>query len=707
MIWLRALGVMLACAMVATLAPLPLLAANFTLPQALSYPLGSDLSPTRTADRNAWVRIIGGVRNIWIADAPGFAPRQVTQFSADDGQELTQLTWGPDARTLLFVRGGDHDGNWSATGNLQPNPTSDPSEPKVMLWRAGLAPGSKAARVTPGDAPTISARGEVAFLRDGQVWLTRLKVAGDANDVHKAFFDRGKNSDLAWSPDGSRLAFASDRGDHSFVGVFSAPDVPLIWLAPGTGQDASPTWSPDGRRIAFTRIYASAVGWPRAMLQPTPEPWAIYNADAISGKADRVWASGKGLHDSFPDVVNGANLHWLNDRLLFLAATDNWQHLYSVPAAGGPATLLTPGAYMVEHIAPSTDGKSVSFSANTGVTRGDDDRRHLFRVAVDGSTPPLAVTKGDGLEWTPVALANGVAYLAANTDLPLRVAISTDSEQRDLANQKPPADFAGGQFVTPRQVTIKAPDGMVIHGQLLQAAGAKAQPAIVFVHGGPPRQMLLGWSHMRYYANAYAVNQYLAARGFTVLSVNYRRGIGYGWDFQHPEKAGPAGASEYQDVLAGAKFLQALPGVDPARIGIWGGSYGGLLTAQALARNSNIFKAGVDIHGVHDWSRSIAEQSRVPQSEEERRDFATVLATAYKVSPVADAAGWKSPVLFIHGDDDRNVRVNQTIDLVGRLDGVDVEELIIPDEIHDFLQQRNWLRVDAATAEFLERKLKP
>ena len=109
---------------------------------------------------------------------------------------------------------------------------------------------------------------------------------------------------------------------------------------------------------------------------------------------------------------------------------------------------------------------------------------------------------------------------------------------------------------------------------------------MIFVHGGPPRQMLLTWHYMDYYSNSYAVNQILASRGFAVLSVNYRLGIGYGHDFNFPARWGPTGASEYQDVVAGARYLQKDPRVDPARIGIWGGSYGGYLTALALARNS-------------------------------------------------------------------------------------------------------------------------
>ena len=220
--------------------------------------------------------------------------------------------------------------------------------------------------------------------------------------------------------------------------------------------------------------------------------------------------------------------------------------------------------------------------------------------------------------------------------------------------------------------------------------------------------MLLGWSYMGYYSNAYAVNQMLAARGFVVLSVNYRLGIGYGRAFQHPAKGGPAGASEYQDVVAGAKYLQALPGVDPARIGIWGGSYGGYLTGLALARDSATFKAGVDFHGVHDWSRLLSEEI-YPARRYEQGDWADAMKTAFAASPDADIATWRSPVLLIQGDDDRNVRFNQTIDVARRLDaaGVPYEELVLPNEIHGFLRHASWLTADAATIDFLTRVLKP
>jgi dipeptidyl aminopeptidase/acylaminoacyl peptidase len=213
---------------------------------------------------------------------------------------------------------------------------------------------------------------------------------------------------------------------------------------------------------------------------------------------------------------------------------------------------------------------------------------------------------------------------------------------------------------------------------------------------------------MEYYSNAYAVNQHLAAHGFVVLSVNYRLGIGYGHAYHHPDRAGPTGASEYQDVVAGAKFLQSMKGVDPARIGIWGGSYGGYLTAMGLARNPEIFKSGVDLHGVHDWSSDLESWFGPAAKRYEKGDREQAMRVAFESSPIFDMSRWKAPVLLTQGDDDRNVQFQQTVDLARRLDArhVPYEELVLPNEIHGFLRHASWLTADKATAEFLTRTLK-
>lgn len=681
---------------------------SFTMAQVLSYPFVTEIEAAQNADRIAWVRNLNGVRNVWFAQGPKFRAHQITHYTADDGQEITQLTFSPDGTHLVYVRGGDHDANWPAKGDLAPDPDSSPVQPQVTIWAASLT-GAAPVKVTEGDAPAISAQGMLAYIKDHKVWTASLD--GKAKP-QRLFFDRGDDKDLQFSPDGSRLAFVSDRdgSDHAFIGVYALKDKTLTYLAPSTNRDRSARWSPDGTRIAFARI-AGKGGAPQPILQQTPTPFSLWVADARTGAGRKVWQSPDTLLGSYPETAGEVNLHWAaGNRLVFLADLDNWPHLYALPLAGGAPRLLTPGAFMVEHVVQSRDRRFMIYDANTGNSAGDDDRRHIFKVPVDRAAP-RDLTSGDSLQWSPVvASADQVAFIAAGPKAPPAVAmVGMDASNPHSLNAAPvPEDFPESALVVPQQVTFQSPDGLTIHGQLFRKdGGAGAKPGIIFVHGGPPRQMLLGWHYMDYYANAYAVNQYLANHGFVVLSVNYRLGIGYGRAFHHPDHAGPTGAAEYQDVLAGARYLQKIPGVDANRIGIWGGSYGGYLTAMGLARNSDVFKAGVDMHGVHDWSRFMSVWFGDAAKRYEQGDREQAMKIAFESSPVAAMKTWKSPVLLIQGDDDRNVNFVQTIDLARRLDAhhIPYEELVIPNEIHGFLRHASWVKADIATAAYLKKQL--
>lgn len=363
---------------------------------------------------------------------------------------------------------------------------------------------------------------------------------------------------------------------------------------------------------------------------------------------------------------------------------------------------------MAEYISISPDGRYLVFAGNAGKDQDDIDRRHVVKVPVDKAEPQV-LTEGKGLEWTPFVTGDGkyIAFIGATAQRPPlpSVMLSDGTSPRTLAEDRIPSDFPADQLVVPRKVVFKSPDGLDIHGQLFERAGGPAKkPALIYVHGGPPRQMLLGWHYSDYYTNAYAENQYLASKGYIVLSVNYRLGIGYGHDFHRPPNSGTQGAAEYRDVKAGGEYLRQLPQVDSKRIGIYGGSYGGYLTALALARDSQLFAAGVDIHGVHNWNAERA-QALLENRYEKPPDQQRALDVSWQSSPVSSVSTWKSPVLLIHGDDDRNVRFSQTTDLVRRLEkaGVPFEELIVPDDTHHFMRHANILKVDTAVGAFFDK----
>ncbi|PYK49956.1 MAG: hypothetical protein DME20_05425 [Verrucomicrobia bacterium] len=683
------------------LLPVVCLGESFTLEQVLSAPFPYGLTGASHAPRVAWVFDNKGERNIWVAGSPDFVPRQVTHYKGDEGQPIASVRLTPDGKTVVYARGSEV--NKESTSA---NPQGLIKMPKQQAWAADVNGGEPRLLGDIGcdkeecEDLQVSPDGKnVVWPGKKHLWIAPIDGKKKAEQLEESL---GESDTPRWSPDGKRIVFRSNRKDHSFMAVLERATKKITYLAPTTNRDAGPVWSPDSKQVAFIR--QPGVEFKRPLIPEFPRPWAVWIADAQSGKGRELFHSGNAMEDSLP-LFAFQSLQFTNaGRIIFASEKDGHNHLYSIAAEGGAPQLLTPGNFDVEDVALSADKRGILYTSN----QNDMDRRHIWRVGATGGEPE-ALTRGETIEWSPVETSDGNTLLclgssATSPAMPYRV---TSTGRELIAKNMLPAEFPEAQLVTPKQVVFKSEDGFEIHGQLFTPKNQKQRgPALIFTHGGPIRQMLLGWHYMQYYHNAYAMNQYLASKGYSVLSVNYRLGIMYGRSFREPPNSLWRGASEYQDVVAGAKFLQTLDNVDPQRIGLWGGSYGGFLTAMGLARNSDIFKAGVDFHAVHDWA-SFAPIWPWPDNAETAPDIKEARELAFKSSPVASIANWRSPVLLIHGDDDRNVPFQQTTDLVEKLRAQNVafEELIIPDEIHDLLRWNDWVRAYRATAEFFDRRL--
>jgi dipeptidyl aminopeptidase/acylaminoacyl peptidase len=661
--------------------------APFTIDQVLGSAFPTHLTAAPTGGKVAWVSNSRGVVNILVAEPPGYVARRITNYTEDDGQDLTELRWTPDVRAVVYVRGEGPN-----RAGESPNPALDPRGAEQTIWIVALD-GSAPRKLGMGNSIAVSPRGDrAAYTRRGQLWWASLDGKTAPTQPFQA---RGQSQAPVWSPDGERIAFASDRGDHNFIGVFDANAGSLRYLDPATDDDSEPVWSGDSRSVAFLREPSHGKGRIYGARR-SDQPWSIRIADAATGKGREVWKAKEGPGSVFREVIAQHQIWWAaGDRLIFPWEGDGWTHLYSVPADGGAASLLTPGEFEVEFVALVPGGREVVFNSN----QGDIDRRHLWKVTAAGGKPePL--TTGEGIEWAPAPTGDGqaVAFVRSDAQHPAHPSILLGKEIRDLDPNAIPPGFPWQQMVKPQPVTFTSTGSVTIHGQLFlppNRSGARL-PAVIFFHGGSRRQMLLGWNYRSYYHNAYAFNQYLANKGYAVLSVNYRSGIGYGLNFREALNFGSTGASEYNDVEAAGRYLRARADVDPARIGVWGGSYGGYLTALALARASDVFRAGVDLHGVHDW----AVEYDIPPTDPAAK-------LAFDSSPMALLDGWRSPVLLIQGDDDRNVKFNQTVILADALRKrkVTVEELIFPDEVHEFLLYRHWREAYEAADRFFDKYL--
>ena len=661
----------------------------------LEFPMATQVSAA-DSPAVAWVVAQGDETHLMYARAPEFTPVKLFGQSDVAGQPITNVFASPGGDYVAYQTGVPFNGAGDAF-----NPADLLQAPSATLWLIGTEPGARPVEIGVGFSPKFSPDGKRMVYRKGRdLWAVDLEHPAAEPEMlvpGGAGFNQG-----VWSEDGQTLYFVQDRGGWSFLGQYTLGEGRVKWLVTGPNRLSTPEISPDGRTIAYLR-------WPARQHTisydiTANQSFAVETVDIASGEVRTIYEPDGNAGSHLSDDPEG-RLRWADDRTVVVRSEeDGWARLYAVPRTGGAARALTPtGCEVAESELAAPDTLFVIHNCT------DIDTRQLSRIGVS-TGEEQAISSSDVVMGLARAMGGGryVAYTGGDDeDAPLLRVLDLTSNRLALAEE--PASYGYSHSFTappPQVVRITASDGGTVPAQLFLPATKGPHPAVVYVHGGPPRQMFPAFHFGSYYAKDFAVNRRMAELGYAVVSINYRSGTGYGRDFREAPGRAWRGASEYADVLGAGCWLEQRADVDPERIGIWGGSYGGLLTAHALARDSELFAAGVAIHGVFDWSWP----SPTPGHQNPSYIFGVGEADrslAFESSPLAAVDDWTSPVLLISGDRDMSVDVLETIDLHQKLSdrGVDVRTVLLPGEAHDIILFSNWEKVWNETRRFFEENL--
>ena len=347
----------------------------------MATPFPTDLVAAPTGGAIAWVSSNSGVHNILSPSRrPGTGPmagrtdhkwRAVTNYTGDDGLWITEPGFTSDAKTIVYVRG---DG--ANRQGESPNPAQLQDGTDQAVFAVAVAGGAPK-RLGAGQRRRRRRR-EASAWRGCRADRSGAPISRSTDAPARLVNARGSASGLSWSPDGSMLAFTSGRGTHSYIGVFTLASRELRYIDPSLDRDGNAVWSPDGSQH---RVDSPGRGAARADVLAAPRSRRTVVAArrrCEDRQAQQVWKADAGYGSAFQGVVADSQLYWgAGDRLVFPWEKDGWLHLYSVPAAGGKATLLTPGNFEVEYVNIAPDRRADDLQLEPG--------RHRQAARLDGA----------------------------------------------------------------------------------------------------------------------------------------------------------------------------------------------------------------------------------------------------------------------------------------------------------------------------------
>jgi dipeptidyl aminopeptidase/acylaminoacyl peptidase len=454
-------------------------------------------------------------------------------------------------------------------------------------------------------------------------------------------------------------------------------------------QLLQPVWSDDGTKAVLP-----------ARATDNKDRW-ILALDELTGKT-RVVAHDH--DDAWLDGPGANTLGWMknNREIYFQSERTGYSHLYVVSFEGGEPRALTSGKWEVDGVTLSKD-KSRFFLTTSEADAGE---HNVYEMSAEGGVRTRLTSFPGGHSCVLSPDDRWFADIYSYTNKPPEVYVQ---EARAGAPAKkltssPAADFWEYPWRDVPIITFPARDGAMLRARLYKPANFRAGgPGVVFVHGAGYLQNVHRWWSSSY-EHEYLFHHLLMESGYVVIDVDYRGSAGYGRDwrtgiYRH------MGGKDLDDNVDAARWLVAQQGVDPKRIGIYGGSYGGFITLMAMFTQPDVFAAGAALRPVTDWANYnhpyTSNILNLPQKD----------AEAYRQSsPIYFAQGLKGALLICHGMADTNVHFQDTAELVQKLIELRKENwslAVYPVENHGFVQPSSWADEYKRILDLFEKNLKP
>ena len=656
-----------------------------------------------------WIDYKKGIRTLFVAIAPDFVPTTIDLCNIEQKETLHTPVLSPSGHYLVYTRGKYHlDGRCEET----------------LIIKDLQSRGRSTIKLPAGKHICFDERRHQIFYTQNQTLNQLSCVCLKQNTIQTLLVLKGQLSALVLCEKTQKLAIHSEESSSSFIMIHCLSKNKTEWVNPNFTLDSTPVWSPSGQHLAFIRHHQSDLHQENALLKSDLPAFSMMVFNVGTNEVHTLWNSQTSIISNQSSQEGQRTPCWLNDQtLVFCHEGCGWEHAYSIDINTRQINVLSTGDFLVRDCTTCPYTETVYLSHNK-------HRRHHYRIDIirkeDGESElqtdklTQALNKTMGFLPKPVgSKGHYIALLNTSNKQPCHLVLFDLQKDRwiPLKDTSPPLTPESiPTHIKPSSHTFKASDGRICHGQLFHPSLSTGPlPAIVYLHDGPGQQSVPGFSPSLEMSFHYAICQYLACQGFLILDLNYRGSGGYNKGFREAKNRIWHGASEYYDVLAAGKWLAGQRNVNAKQVGIMGKGWGGYLTALALARDSQLFHAGVDIHGYHHLPRMMRTTKQpflnntlftCAEAESATRRIACA-KLAVEHSPWDRIDDWMSPVLLVNGDNNTQVPFSEGQQLYKALvkQGVQVESLVLPNETHTFTYHTSWKKLARSAHLFFKKHL--